>query len=401
MHKVVIIGGGYAGVSALTRLAGRKEIEVTLIDRHPYHFLQTEGYALVANTLPFDSTIIDLHALCRSFAPPATFLHDAVTDIDLQQKRVTVENSTPVTYDFLLICAGSVTRFMPSIEGLRRCSHGVKSLTGAFEMKQFFERELFIRLENAQHAGHAYSVVIGGAGLSGVEIAAEMQHYFNRYYQSNTLSCERLQIHLIAGGDTLLKGMHPAIVARSEARLQQLGVILHKGAHIARVEPDKAILEDGAHVDFDFMLFTGGIMASPVVSRLSLVHNKLGQLLVDDTLQVPETEALFAAGDAAEIHDKKGNILPDTAQVAIKSGAHAATNVLRLLQGKKPLPAHIRIKGIAIALGGEYAILDLGKIRIYGRLAHSAKKITERLYRWPLWLRCREGARRIASQSGR
>ena len=397
MKRIVIIGGGYGGVTALRSLVDTKNIQVTLIDQHPYHFLQTEGYELVAGTLPFDKTLVNLQTLCNSYGEHVSFLHALVTTIDFNRKCLYFRSTQEITYDYIIIAAGSMTRFLKSIEGLRSCSYGVKNLIGAFKMKQFFEKELFLRLENARQAKEHYSVVIGGAGLSGVEIAAEMQHYFNHYYKSNTLACDTLQIHLISGSKTVLQGMHPKVIKKAEQRLKELGVILHTSAHIEKVEVNRAFLEGGKSVSFDFMIFTGGIISTSIVRKMDLEHNHLGQILVDKYLRVPDKEGVFAIGDAAEIRDKKGNLIPDTAQVAIKSGMCAAKNIKLILKGKEPTPATITIKGLAIALGGKYAILDMGKIRIYGSLGYYVKKIVENSYKWPLWIRCRYGFTKTTS----
>ncbi len=397
MKHIVIIGGGYGGVSVLRRLANTKDIHITLIDRHPYHFLQTEGYELVANTLPFDKTIVNLHTLSKSFGEHVTFIHDGVKKIDITQRCIQCDKVMPLFYDYLILSVGSVTRFVNAIKGLKSCSRGVKSMTGAFEMKQFFEKELYLRLENAQQAKQHYSILVAGAGLSGVEIAAQMQEYFNRYYKSNTLACNTLKIHLVSGSKTILKHMHPKTSSCAYKRLEKLGVILHTGAHITKIKTDIAYLENKQNITFDFMIFTGGIMGSPLLNTLGLSCNKLGQIKVLNTLQIPEYPNIFAIGDAAEIVDKKGKILPDNAQVAIKSGICAANNIKQLLKNKQPLVANIKLKGVAIALGGRYAILDMEKIRIYGIVAYYLKKIVEKFYKWPLWLRCKAGYEKTTS----
>lgn len=395
MKQIVIAGGGYGGVAALQQLAGRKDLKITLIDQHPYHFLQTEGYALIAGTMPFDKTIVNLHTLCYSYGEHVTFLHGGISHIDFDAKCVHVDNTQKIEYDYIVVATGSVTRFLSSIEGLQSCSYGIKSLRGALQMKQFFEKQLFERYESAKKAKKFYSIVIGGAGLSGVEIAADMQHYFNRYYKSNTLACDTLQIHLISGSQTILKGSHPKIIEKATQRLEKLGVIIHTGAHISQVEPHKAFLEDGKTIAFDYMLFTGGIIATSMVREMDVEHNRIGQIMVDPYFRVPGKEGAFAVGDAAEVTDIHGNHIPDTAQVAIKSGIQAGENIARLLDGKPPKDVQIKILGLAIALGGKYAILDIGAFRFYGIVAHYGKKLVENFYKWPLWLRCRYGLKKL------
>ncbi|WP_457593827.1 NAD(P)/FAD-dependent oxidoreductase [Hydrogenimonas sp.] len=395
MRHVVIIGGSYGGLKALGVLAGRKGVKVTLVDRHPYHFLQTEGYDLIAGKVPFDSTIIGLRSLCAGFGDNVEYLHAVAKDVDFEAKKVIFEEGEPLSYDYLIIAAGAVTRFFESIEGLRNYSYGVKSLRSALKLKEFFEQELYKRLENATHAKECYSILIGGAGLSGVEIAAEMQAYFNRYYRSNALACGKLNIHLVGGSETILKGLHPSVVKSATKRLLDLGVILHTGSHITEVAEKVAVLENGEKVPFDFMIFTGGITAAPFVKSLKAEHNRIGQLVVNPFLQIPGHEEVFAVGDAADLKDTAGKRVPPTAQSAEQSGIDAAENILAHMDKRQLFVSDIKIRGLAIALGGTYAIIDTGKFRIYGFAAFLGKKAIEKLYKLPLRLKAREGFARL------
>ncbi len=395
MLHAVIIGGSYAGLKALRVLAGRPGIRVTLVDRHPYHFLQTEGYDLIAGKVPFDATIIGLRSLCAGFGSNVRFRLAVVRDVDFGAKKILFEEGEPLSYDYLIIAAGAVTRFFESVEGLRHYSSGVKSLRAALKLKGFFEQELYKRLESAAQAKEHYSILVGGAGLSGVEIAAEMQAYFNRYYRANALSCGRLQIHLVGAGPEILSGLHPAVVRAATKRLKALGVRLHTGARIVKVEERKAILGDGKSIPFDFMIFTGGIVAAPFVRKLDAEHNRNGQLKVTPVLQIPGRAEVFAVGDAADLRDRAGRRLPPTAQTAELSGAVAARNLLAMVQGRQPKKADLRIRGLAIALGGRYAIIEAKGIRIYGFSAYLGKKAIEKLYKFPLKFRARAGFRKL------
>ncbi|MCF6202031.1 MAG: NAD(P)/FAD-dependent oxidoreductase [Hydrogenimonas sp.] len=397
MHHVVIIGGSYGGLRALGVLAGKKDIKVTLVDRHPYHFLQTEGYDLIAGKVPFDSTIIALRSLCAGFGDNIEYLHAVAKDVDFKNKKVIFEDADPLSYDYLIIAAGAVTRFFENIEGLRDYSYGVKSLRGALKLKEYFEQELYRRLENSKDAKSSYSIVIGGAGLSGVEIAAEMQYYFNRYYRSNSLAYGKLKIHLISGSETILKGLHPSVIKASSNRLAELGVVLHTGSHISRVENKVAILENGEKIPFDFMIFTGGIMGAPFVQSLKAEHNKIGQLVVNRFLQIPGHEEVYAIGDAANLRDTASKRVPPTAQTAEQSGVDAAKNILAHIENRQLHVSNLKLQGLAIALGGTYAIIDAGKFRIYGFLAYLGKKAIEKSYKWPLKLKATDGFKRITA----
>jgi len=394
MHHVVIVGGSYGGLRALNELSKHPAIRITVIDRHPYHFLQTEGYDLIAGKTPFDETIIGLRSLCADFGENVTFLHTVAQKLEPEKNRLICEDGSVVEYDYIIIAAGAVTRFFESVEGLKDCSNGVKSLRAAFKLRQFFEAELYKRLESAKEAKEKYSILIGGAGLSGVEIAAEMQAFFNRYYRSNSLACGQIKIHLV--GDSILRGMKPSVVSKAEKRLRELGVIIHTGSHIKRVEKQSAYLENGKTIDFDFMIFTGGIMAAPFVQSLPFDKNRLGQIEVSSYLRPKGVENVFVVGDAANFKDRDGNPVPPTAQSAEQSGTVAGYNIVALLSGKKMKRSNIKLRGLAIALGGRYAIIDTGYFAIDGIMAYIGKKIIEKSYKWPLRLRAHNGFNKIS-----
>ncbi len=394
-HHVVILGGSYGGIAAMRRLSKNPDLNITLIDQHPYHFLQTESYELISSNTSFEETIVSLPALAANY-DHVTYKHRKVESIDLENRVVRL-SSGECSYDTLIIALGSVTKRFECDEGIYNYSGGPKSLRGALRLNQFFQTELYKRLESAEKAKENFNIVVGGAGLSGVEIAAGMQHFFNRYYRSNALSCATLHIHLIASRESILHGMHPQIIRIATRRLEKLRVKLHTRKRITAIEDHRVILSDESLIPFDFMIFAGGTMAAPVLRDLDIPKNQKGQCLVNPYLQLESDEYVYVVGDAAALCDKAGTPLPPTAQTAIQSGETAAHNILNTLSRQVPQKADLSIKGIAIALGGRYAAIDLKYLRIKGYPAYLIKKLIERLYKWPLRWQALRGYRRISS----
>jgi NADH dehydrogenase len=394
-HHVVILGGSYGGIAAMRRLSKYPEIQITLIDQHPYHFLQTEGYELISGNTSFDETIVSLPALCANYEN-VTFLHRTVETIN-PQKKVILLNDGICTYDTLIIALGSVTKRFECDTSVYNYSSGAKSLRGAFKLNQFFQDELYKRLESAQHSKENFNIIIGGAGLSGVEIAAGMQHFFNHYYRNNTLSCASLHIHLIASRETILKGMHPRIIKIATKRLEKLRVKIHTQCRIASIDKHNAILSNESRIAFDFMIFAGGAISAPCLDTFNVEKNKKEQIIVDKYLRCKTYDNIYVTGDAAALLNRKGEPLPPTAQTAIQSGETAANNLIRSLHNKPLKEANLYIKGIAIALGGKYAAIDLGFIQFDGYPAYFVKKLIERFYKWPLWWLASKGFKKIDS----
>lgn len=392
---MVILGGSYGGIAAMRRLSKYPEIQITLIDRHPYHFLQTEGYELISSNISFEDTIVSLPALCANYEN-VTFLHRTVDSIDPRKKVILLPDGI-CPYDTLIIALGSVTKRFECDTGVYNYSGGAKSLRGALRLNQFFQDELYKRLESDKQAKENFNIIIGGAGLSGVEIAAGMQHFFNRYYKTNTLSCATLHIHLIASRDTILNDMHPRIVKIATERLKKLQVKVHTQSRIAFIDEHEAVLTNGSKISFDFMIFAGGTTSAPCLNTFNVEKNKNGQIVVDKYLRSNTYENIYVIGDAAALTNQKEEFLAPTAQTAIQSGEIAANNLIRSLHNKPLKKADMHIKGIAIALGGKYAAIDLGFIHFHGYWAYLVKKIIERLYKWPLWWLASKGFSKIDS----
>lgn len=393
MHHVVILGGSYAGIAALRKLQKDKTLRITLIDRHPYHYLQTEGYELISGDTYFDNTIVNLTSLCANF-PNVTFRHAVVEHIDKDSHTVTLSEGT-VQYDTLIIALGAVTKRFECDTEVYNYSSGAKSLRGALKLNRFFQDELYKRLESAKHAKENFNIIIGGAGLSGVEIAASMQHFFNDYYRSNTLSCKTLNIHLIASRKSVLYGMHPHVITLTTKRLESLHVTIHTQSRIKSIDAHEALLENGEKIPFDFMIFAGGTTTTPALASFDAPKNRKGQIIVDIYLKIPGHNDIYVVGDAAELKDTQGNPLPPTAMTAIASGKQAAENLLRARKGKPLKASSLRIEGIAIALGGKYAVIDMHFLRLWGYPAYLIKKLIEKWYKWPLWYLAYKGYRNI------
>lgn len=388
-QRVVIVGGGYAGVKALQTLASSKGCEIVLIDQHPYHYLQTEAYELIANECSITRVTIDLVALCMSYGEHVTFIKETIRNIDFENKCVSGENSCH-SYDYLLLSSGSRTAYNPSIPGLREHSHGVKTLPSALSFKHQFEQRLYARMESeGGWCSEPFNVVIGGGGLSGVEIAAEMAYYISEFHKDNTLTCDNIHIFLIIPHEEVLEGMEPYLIRKATRRLTKLGVKIINHSRITSVEEHSLVLNHEKEICFDFMIFTGGIVASTLTSAISGEKNKKSQLIVDEYLRVPDHDGVFAAGDIAELRDRNGQLLPPTAQTAEQSGTQAAENICALIEGGEMRRSDLKIEGMMVALGGNYAAVSLlGWIRFGGVIGYGIKALIMRGYHYLLHRQC-------------
>lgn len=392
---VVVIGGGYGGIRAVEHLSKHANVTVTLIDQNAYHYMQAEVYDFIANKVDMSHVMIDLPSLCKSFGM-VEFLCDEVSGVDAASRTISTPTQT-IPYDYLIIATGSRTYFPDFIPGLRDYAHGVKSISAALDFKQQFERALLNRIRAQTHACDVepFNIIIGGAGLSGVEIAAEMAAYANRFYQNGNFGCRGIDVYLIDAYETILFGMDPFLIESAHERLINLGVHVWHNNRISEVREKEILLDNGQHLSFEFMIFTGGIAASTLTQYLGFETNGKGHLIVDEMLNIPTHEDIYAVGDIAQALTKEGKFIPPTAQLAERSAEHAVENILRSLNKKSKRPFHFKNQGVMIALGGEYgAGLLPGGIKVKGYLAYLIKKTIFRLYSNPLRRRSAIGKRR-------
>ncbi len=392
--KVLVIGGGYGGIRAIEKLVGCEGIDITLIDQNSYHYLQTDVYDYIAGRTGLSEIAVDLFTLCAGFEKPVSFFQEEVLRIDCDNKSVTT-NHCRHHYDYLIIAAGSRTLMPESIAGLADHFHGVKSLPNALRFKQRFEECMYKRLETEGKCSleSRFNIVVGGGGLSGVEIAAEMVAYAQEFFKDIGYLCGGVNVTLINSSDALLKGTSSFFQTEARKRLESLGIKIVWNRRILEVKEDKVLLDNGETMAMNFLIWTGGITPPWVIRDFEVAKNGKGQLSIDEYCRLVDYPEVFAIGDCADLKDPiSGKTMPPTAQSAELSAAYVAKNLRRLLRNEPMRTEPMKFQGMFAALGGKVGCGEaLGRFRFKGYMAYLMKKVIEKSYYWPLRKRCKKG----------
>lgn len=392
MKKVLVIGGGYGGLRAIETLSKHKDITITLIDKNPYHYLQTEAYGYIAGQFDVHDVAIDLKNWCEGFKNKVEFIHEEATSINFEQKNVHL-NREDLFYDYLIIATGAKTNFFSFIEGLRENSYGVKNLERAHNFRMEFENLIYkkLQLEEGSNEGEV-NIAVGGAGLSGVEVAAEMAYVLDNYSKTIGDTAKEIHIYLIDANDTILPGMGQYSIDNTKKRLEALGVKILTGAFINNVDASYIHFKNGEKLPYSFMIFTGGIKAAALNDTIENEKNSINQLIATPELNVQGQKDVFAIGDCVEIKDSKGNVLPPTAQIAEKSAEYVAKTIRHRIDGVESQAFDADVEGIFIALGGKYAVGEMfNYIKVKGYTAYLLKKAITYAYYLGLRLRINTG----------
>ena len=396
MDKVVIIGGGYAGIYALRELVKNKNIKITLIDQNTFHNLQPEVYDLIANKSSIADVTVDLTTLCMGFNHSyLEYKNLKVRKIDEVSKKIYTEEQEIVEFDYLIIAAGTRTFFPPVVPGLNG-AHDIKKLPWAMFFKQSYEDQLFKKIQDEAKKCDDTHIVVVGAGLSGVEIAAEMAYNSKMFFKRGNFTCDNLKISLISSADTILPGLAPELIKMSHDRLKSLGINIITGTKLEKCEENFAHLSNGTKINHSFLIFTGGVEASKITETLDVKKNQKGQFIVNEFMQTDIHPNIFAIGDVAEIKNSKEEVMPPNVTMARISGINAGKNILNLIRNKKLVKCEPKLDGVLIALGGKYAagsIYDLFYVK--GRLAYEIKHYVFTSYRKPLLKLIKTGYKRL------
>jgi len=399
MKTILVCGGGYAGISFIRNFPDKKNFRLILIDKNPFHYLQPEVYSYIAHESLISDILVDLYSLSVGISDNISFIKDKVLTADFDNNTLITTEGT-YKYDYLVLALGGKT-FFPNIKGLREYSSGVKNIERSMSFKQSFERVILEKFkhENECYIDHSkdFNIVVGGGGLSGVEIASEMAYFQREIYRYSRCLVKNTNIILIEALPTILNGLDDFIVENSYKRLKKLGIDILTGKKITAVSKEKVILEDGTEIKSDFLIWTGGLEGSTIIKNLKGVKtNKKNQLIVDEYFRVRDN--VFAIGDCVETRNfDTGEILPPTAQISIQSGKIVANHIYNLETGKKLNPQYPKFKGILSALGGKYAVGKVGNLHIKGFPAYLLKEAILKSYKLPLKYISQKGYKKLAS----
>lgn len=372
MHKkkIVIIGGGFAGLNLAKRL-DKNLFEVVIVDCNNYHSFPPLFYQVASSGLEPASISFPLRReLVRKRYRGCTFRFGNVRTIDAARKCV-VTQFEEIPYDLLVIAAGSTNNFF-GIHDLQKHVYTLKSTAEAIRCRN----EILDRLERASLTTDAHArarlltFVVVGAGPTGVEIAGalgEMKRYIlSREYPG--LSPEQVRVLLVEGTDRVLRTMSEKSSANAGKALRQLMVEVQLGKTMQSYEKGVVTFSDGTTVEADTVVWTAGVTGVPFELQGTEVRPaRGGRFEVDAYNAVKGLPDVYAIGDIAlDITEDYPAGHPQVAQVAIQQGRNLADNLSRPDRRK---PFVYRDKGSMATIGRNRAVVDMGRIHLSGRIA--------------------------------
>lgn len=376
--RVVILGGGFGGVSAAQRLeqlfARDPSVEITLVSQSNY-LLFTPMLAEVASSglEPQHISAPVRAALVRTRFRRA---EGEAIDVAARTVRLRLGPGGPVeslAYDHLVLALGSVPNYY-GLPGLEAHSFTLKTLQDATRLRN----HLIALLEQADVEADAQtrrcllSFVVAGGGFAGTEMIAELLDLVHgvRHYYPN-LHAGDLRFTLVHSGARILPEISPDLARYAQRKLEARGIEFLLESRVAGATTDAVLLTDGRRVPTRTLVWTAGNQPHPILRTLPAERNRAGAVITDGTLQVMGLANVWAVGDCAEIPDllSPGKTLPLTAQHALREGRAVADNIAAVRRGWRPAPFRFRAIGTLVALGHRTAVAEIRGFKFSGLLA--------------------------------
>jgi NADH dehydrogenase len=379
--QVVIVGAGFGGLSVARALASRP-VDVTIVDRNNYHGFWPLLYQVATAGLSADDIAHSVRSILRDESNVKVWMA-SVDSVDLTGRQVELDDGRRLPYDYLVLAAGTVPADF-GVPGVADHAFTLKSLPGALRLRDHVLRqfERAARDPSLVDAG-ALTVVIAGGGPTGVELAGSFVELFHvvlaKDYAGSGLG--RARVVLVEMADHLLHGFSARSQEDARRVLETRGVEVRLSSVVASVTADGVHLKDGSFIPSATAVWVAGVRASPVADALGVEQGKSGQVTVLPDLSLPGHPEVFAIGDLAGSVGRKGQPLPQVAQVAMQGGRRAARNITARIKGRPTRPFHYKDKGIMATIGRRSAVAELPPgIRLGGTLGWMAWLFLHLLY---------------------
>lgn len=373
--KMLILGAGYAGLAVATQLKPSSKLEALLIEQNAYHTFETRLHEAAAHntrvTLPLApllrGTGVHLEQAC-------------VKTVNLDEREVLLEDGRILTYDSLVVGLGSVTNFY-RIPGLAEHATELKDVADADDIFSYVNR-----IYSSEYKGNR-DIVVGGAGLTGVELVTELAQRVSAL--TNSRGLPKCKIHLVEAGPKILPILDEPLRQKAQKTLDEYGIHVHTSHRLMSATANSVMLQSAEGQQEEILagkiIWTGGVQARDIVIGDKVEKGAGGRIVVDEYLRAKNYPEAFVLGDMGLALDQEGKPVPTTAQHAGQQGRLTGKNLVHLVRHESLEVYEPTTLGEFVSLGGLMAVgwMKLPwnqKLAMTGGLAHVMKRASE--WKW-------------------
>jgi NADH:quinone reductase (non-electrogenic) len=375
LPHVVVVGAGFGGLQVVRGLR-RARVRVTMIDCRNHHLFQPLLYQVATAGLSPADIAAPIRRLV-SGEPRTRVVLGRASSVDVEGRRLRLEDGAEVPYDFLVVATGVTHTYFGHDEWAEHAPP-LKSVEDALEIRRrvLFAFEAAEREPDPTRRSALLTFVVVGGGATGVELAgalAELSRY-TLVRQFATFDPRDARVVLCEGGPRLLPAFPERLSGSAARQLQSLGVEVMLEQRVSQIDAQGVSLASGERITARTVMWAAGVAGTPIARSLDGPLDRAGRVLVTPHLTVPGHPELYVIGDLAALPQEDGSLVPGVAPAAIQMGQHAARSIRDRLLERPLQPFRYRDKGDLATIGRKRAVARLGKACISGGVA------------WCLWV---------------
>lgn len=368
-ERVVIVGGGFAGISAAKKLAD-SNFEVIIADKSNHHLFQPLLYQVATAALSPGDIAIPIRAIFSKKKNIRVLLGE-VTAVDKEKNVLSFKDGSTLSFDYLVMAPGAQYNYFGN-DNWEKHAPGLKSLSNALDIRE----RILLSLEKAEQISdpekrkpYLTYVVIGG-GPTGVEMAGSIAEIAKRNMMRDYRNFKKgeTQIHLVEAAPGILNGFDEPLPEKGHETLEKMGVNVLLNSPVQDIKKNGVQLKD-RFIETPNIIWAAGVSASPLLNTLEAETDRGGRVKVKPDLSLPGYSHIFVAGDAAYLEDENGKPLPGLAPVALQQGKYLGDLIKNRKKETDPKPFKYVDKGTMATIGRAKAVADIRGFKFSGFFA--------------------------------
>jgi NADH:ubiquinone reductase (H+-translocating) len=379
--RIVILGAGYGGLMATTRLQkmiGVNEADIVLVNKHDYHYETTWLHEASAGTMHHDRVRYDISDVIDK--SKVNFIVDSVTEIKTEEKLVILEKGE-VSYDYLVIALGGEPETF-GIKGLKEYSFSIVNVNAARQIREHIEYQFANYSNEEEKRDERLTIVVGGAGFTGIEFLGELTNRIPELCREYDIDSHKVRLVCVEAAPMVLPGFDPELVSYAVSKLERKGVEFMLGTAIKECTPNGILVAKGEEevqeINAGTVVWAAGVRGNSIIEK-SGIEAMRGRVKVQPDLRAPGHDNIFIIGDSSlVINEEINRPYPPTAQIAMQQGEVCARNITALVRNKAELEGFKPdIKGTVCSLGEDDAIGVVYGKKLFGAKASFMKKMVD------------------------
>jgi len=381
--NILILGAGYAGVHAAKMLAKKykknPDINITLIDKNPFHTLMTELHEVAGGRVHPESVQVDLNKIFNR--TKVKVVTDYIKNVDTDKKVVTTEFGN-YTYDYLIVGTGSEPAFF-GVQGVKEHGYTLWSFEDSIRLREHITStfEKAAKERNSSKRREMLTFVVAGSGFTGIEMAGELLEWKSRLAREYKVDENEVKVLVVEALSTILNMLDRKQADKAERYLAKNCVKVLKESPIVEVTPNNIKLKTGEVIPTQTLIWTCGIQGTQEAAAYGLKVGRASRLEVNNNMEAVGKDGVYVAGDLALAMDDKGSISnPQIVEAAEQTAATAVKNIIAKIENKEKVTFNPKYHGFMVSIGGKYCVANVSGMKMSGLFAMITKHMVNMYY---------------------